>query len=608
MIQQTCSLCSSIISLKDIMVLPPSNSSRLSALKNARHSASKTKQTGIADFLKKSQPIVPAQHQHHRTSRPSTSQPLKQPPQTLSQPPQRQRQKSPILSETQNTSTSVQSNKILNGVVACLDVRTEDGDDVSQNFERALQSMGAKTRRTFSDSITHLIFKNGSPATLKKAMSKNVFIINLLWISRCKREGKRLPEKDFIIERPQGLVIAGKKRRKSMEPGKVRALVLNELEASLSSSSDGSTHDDSKVETRRQTIATSNWIARDFKKPSAAESLSRKRHIQEAEAYDQEVEQEVLPPRLSLPISVESIASRHISKKQKTPTATPVHAPSIQMKEQIKARFSIGQAPTSNPVTKSSSANGSSANNNNSNATDDKIDDTLRQIDPSKLSISAPTQVSSTPIKRKRRLTGSLGRPSLSGSIDTPQPTKSDTTNNKPQTIVLTSVTLANRARYEEIIKKLGKYELATEVTEATSHVLAGAPRRTKSVTLGFLRGAWILNPEWLIHCEIKGEYIPEDDFELLKWYPRAKEARKRERLIPSTTHIKIDSSSSGVDFIKELVKLAGGTTVESDKEADIIICDKSKMLNDKRAVTDHWLFESIEYWKCMPIESYHHV
>lgn len=74
------------------------------------------------------------------------------------------------------------------------------------------------------DSITHLIFKNGSPATLKKALSKNVFIINLLWVSRCKREGKRLAEKDFVIERPQGLALAGKKRRKSMEPGKVRAL------------------------------------------------------------------------------------------------------------------------------------------------------------------------------------------------------------------------------------------------------------------------------------------------------------------------------------------------------------------------------------------------
>lgn len=102
------------------MVHPPSNSSRLSALKNARQSASKSKQSGITDFLKKSQSIVPAQHQHHRTSRLS-SQPQKQPQQQTQQ--QTQRQKSPILSETQNTSTSIQSNKILNGVVACLDVR-----------------------------------------------------------------------------------------------------------------------------------------------------------------------------------------------------------------------------------------------------------------------------------------------------------------------------------------------------------------------------------------------------------------------------------------------------------------------------------------------------
>jgi hypothetical protein len=84
-------------------------------------------------------------------------------------------------------------------------------------------------RHIVIDSVTHLIFKNGSPATLKKALSKNIFIINLLWISRCKTQGKRVPEKDFIIERPQGLVLAGKKRRKSMEPGKVRALVMNEL-------------------------------------------------------------------------------------------------------------------------------------------------------------------------------------------------------------------------------------------------------------------------------------------------------------------------------------------------------------------------------------------
>lgn len=102
-----------------------------------------------------------------------------------------------------------------------------------------------------------------------------------------------------------------------------------------------------------------------------------------------------------------------------------------------------------------------------------------------------------------------------------------------------------------------------------------------------------------LVQSEIKGEYLVEDNFELLDWYPRAKAARKRERLLPSSTRIKIQSSSSGLDFIKDLVKLAGATIVESNEEADIIICDKTKMLNDKKMVTDHWLFESIENWKC---------
>lgn len=244
-------------------------------------------------------------------------------------------------------------------------------------------------------------------------MSKNVFIINLLWISRCKREGKRLPEKDFIIERPQGLVLAGKKRRKSMEPGKVRALV--DLEPSrkfdhvnlmlvltrrfiVSSSSDSSVNDDSttKMDPRRKTIATSSWTARDFSRRDD-ESESRKRHIEEAEL---DTQQELRVPRLSLPISVESIASRHTDKKQKSSLSSniiPVHAPSETMKEQIKARFSIGQVHET----------GISS-----------IEETAKSlhINPMRLSLSSSSSTA-TPIKRKRRLTGNLGRPSISSTI-----------------------------------------------------------------------------------------------------------------------------------------------------------------------------------------------
>ncbi|KAI8091337.1 uncharacterized protein B0P05DRAFT_527068 [Gilbertella persicaria] len=99
------------------MVLPHSNS-RLSVF---RKGTTPTKQTNMGDYMKKYTSLTP--------------------------PPRTQSSSKPT-SET--SKSTVQTNKILDGVVACLDVRTEDGDDVSQNFERALQSMGAKTRRTFS--------------------------------------------------------------------------------------------------------------------------------------------------------------------------------------------------------------------------------------------------------------------------------------------------------------------------------------------------------------------------------------------------------------------------------------------------------------------------
>ncbi|KAI8372622.1 hypothetical protein EDC96DRAFT_499986 [Choanephora cucurbitarum] len=368
------------------MVLPTSSSSsRLSSFRKT--APTKTKQTGISDYLKKHTSFLP---HHIRTPSHSTATTTTT---TSSTPSQKK-------SVPDSARSTVQSNKILDGVVACLDVRTEDGDDVSQNFERSLQSMGAKTRRTFSDSVTHLIFKNGSPATLKKAISKNVFIINLLWISRCKREGKRLPEKDFIIEKPQGLVIAGKKRRKSMEPGKVRA--LGALETSLSSSSESGNEDNlieesysGFIEPRRRTIATTNWIPRE-----SSESMIRKRHIAEAEQEDESTTTNDRP-RLSLPLSVESIASRHTNKKQKASALNtiPVIAPSKEMKEQIKARFSIGKSTSQSTEEEATRLMAKSSSSSS----------LIGQSQTNDTSLSSHNNTN-TIIKRKRKLTG-LFRP-----------------------------------------------------------------------------------------------------------------------------------------------------------------------------------------------------
>jgi hypothetical protein len=216
----------------------------------------------------------------------------------------------------------------------------------------------------------------------------------------------------------------------------------------VSSSSDSSLNEESSSSTRRKTIATSSWTARDFSR-RGDESESRKRHIAEAEL---DADQELLPPRLSLPISVESIASRHIDKRQKpnlTANIIPVHAPSETMKEQIKARFSIGNTSVTSIEESAKSLN----------------------LNPTRLSVSSSSSIA-TPIKRKRRLTGNLSRPSISSTNSTatefiPQVKleKSSDNNNTPKTptIVVTSATGAVRKQCVEIIKKLGKFELATE-------------------------------------------------------------------------------------------------------------------------------------------------
>ncbi|KAI9254081.1 hypothetical protein BY458DRAFT_521436 [Sporodiniella umbellata] len=239
--------------------------------------------------------------------------------------------------------------------------RTEDGDDVSKNFERALQSMGAKTRRVFSDSCTHLIFKNGSPATVKKALSRNAHIINLLWISRCKKEGKRLAEEDFAIERPQTLVLSSKKKRKSMEPCKVKALGGRTEESGGPSEDLYELRNQRLEEERRKTMST----------------LTLKRRHEELleSTLEQENTEHKLKPRLSLP--VEALVGRHESMKR---FKTASVAPSPEMKEHIKARFSIG------------------------NKVEEEVKDCLL---PSASISSSSSQSTQAPIRRKRRLTGS---------------------------------------------------------------------------------------------------------------------------------------------------------------------------------------------------------
>jgi hypothetical protein len=212
----------------------------------------------------------------------------------------------------------------------------------------------------------------------------------------------------------------------------------------VSSGSDSSVNEESSTSSRRNTIATSNWKARDFN------NKKERKRIRYDEAEDEEdpldsiaAEIKLKPPRLSLPISVESIANRHDNKQPNN--IIPVHAPTLEKKEQIKARFSIGSKASSTSTVDDDSSNS-----------------------PSTPRLSTASSISATPIKRKRRLTGNLYKPPSTTYSTTADNISLDQLeiipeSNKKQTIVLTSIAKDVRKLCEEAIKKLGKFELESE-------------------------------------------------------------------------------------------------------------------------------------------------
>ena len=118
----------------------------------------------------------------------------------------------------------------LRGVVALVEVFTLEGASASAPFVALLHRLDAKTARTWSDRVTHVIFKDGSPTTLQRVRLHNkdvdekgtgahVYCVNSRWVNDCDTEGTRMDESDeaYIVdidEVPRG----GKRRRKSMEP------------------------------------------------------------------------------------------------------------------------------------------------------------------------------------------------------------------------------------------------------------------------------------------------------------------------------------------------------------------------------------------------------
>lgn len=84
-------------------------------------------------------------------------------------------------------------------VVAYLDIRTDEGDDASATFKVMISKLGAKVVKQPSRTVTHIIYKKGSPKTMHVAKELGISCLSISWIIECNKQQKRMPETEFLV-------------------------------------------------------------------------------------------------------------------------------------------------------------------------------------------------------------------------------------------------------------------------------------------------------------------------------------------------------------------------------------------------------------------------
>jgi len=85
-------------------------------------------------------------------------------------------------------------------VVVYVDVCSDSGEDASASFQKMMEGLGAKVRKTFANDVTHVIFKGGKKATLDKAANHAAKMVSVLWADECKKQNTLVDETKYLIK------------------------------------------------------------------------------------------------------------------------------------------------------------------------------------------------------------------------------------------------------------------------------------------------------------------------------------------------------------------------------------------------------------------------
>lgn len=87
--------------------------------------------------------------------------------------------------------------EVLYGIVAYVEIGGNDRH--VSGLKNILKTLGASIKDSFTKEVTHVIFKNGSIETYKRAKLLNVHLVSVLWVEACRNSKSKVCERLFPV-------------------------------------------------------------------------------------------------------------------------------------------------------------------------------------------------------------------------------------------------------------------------------------------------------------------------------------------------------------------------------------------------------------------------
>ncbi|ETO23827.1 hypothetical protein RFI_13341 [Reticulomyxa filosa] len=168
-----------------------------------------------------------------------------------------------------------------------------------------------------------------------------------------------------------------------------------------------------------------------------------------------------------------------------------------------------------------------------------------------------------------------------------------------------------NGHKVTEDLKDISNYTVVVSQTGA----------RTMKVLIGLARATWIVTSEWIEQSFNEGKWLPPDAFQwshYTKPLDESAEKTKKQTLFHGLrVHVRQGRENYNVfptsAQLETLVELCGANVVMDDScDYDYIISEKEiepkiagKNIRNKPIVSAQWLFDSLQHFERLPIDSY---